>query len=96
MTITAKTGTSGKIFGSDQYPDSALRDQLDVDIDRRDILLPDDHIKRLGLHSQRLTSTPTWMPKSSSGDTRRSETGQAIGRSRCRSCTRSSRRSFWS
>ncbi len=50
LTITAKTGTSGKIFGSvtNIQIAQALRDQLDVDIDRRDILLPDDHIKMIG------------------------------------------------
>ena len=50
LTITAKTGTSGKIFGSvtNIQLAQALRDQLDIDIDRRDILLPDDHIKMVG------------------------------------------------
>ncbi|MCF8244125.1 MAG: 50S ribosomal protein L9 [Saprospiraceae bacterium] len=50
LTITAKTGTSGKIFGSvtNIQIAQALRDQLDIDIDRRDILLPDDHIKMIG------------------------------------------------
>lgn len=50
LTITAKTGTSGKIFGSvtNIQLAQALRDQLEIDIDRRDILLPDDHIKMIG------------------------------------------------
>ncbi|MBK9018105.1 MAG: 50S ribosomal protein L9 [Saprospiraceae bacterium] len=60
LTITAKTGTSGKIFGSvtNIQIAQALRDQLDVDIDRRDILLPDDHIKMIGDYTATLDLHP--------------------------------------
>jgi len=60
LTITAKTGTSGKIFGSvtNIQLAQALRDQLDIDIDRRDILLPDDHIKMVGEYTAILDLHP--------------------------------------
>ena len=60
LTITAKTGTSGKIFGSvtNIQLAQALRDQLDIDIDRRDILLPDDHIKMVGNYTAILDLHP--------------------------------------
>ncbi|MBI1224711.1 MAG: 50S ribosomal protein L9 [Bacteroidetes bacterium] len=60
LTITAKTGTSGKIFGSvtNIQLAQALRDQLDIDVDRRDILLPDDHIKMIGSYVATLDLHP--------------------------------------
>jgi large subunit ribosomal protein L9 len=60
LTVTAKTGTSGKIFGSvtNIQLAQALRDQLDIDIDRRDILLPDDHIKMIGNYTATLDLHP--------------------------------------
>ncbi len=60
LTVTAKTGTSGKIFGSvtNIQLAQALRDQLDIDIDRRDILLPDDHIKMIGNYTAILDLHP--------------------------------------
>ncbi len=60
LTVTAKTGTSGKIFGSvtNIQLAQALRDQLDIDVDRRDILLPDDHIKMIGNYTATLDLHP--------------------------------------
>lgn len=50
VVLTAKTGTSGKIFGSVTALQlgAALMDQLGVEVDRRDILMPEDHIKMIG------------------------------------------------
>ena len=60
LTITAKTGTSGKIFGSvtNIQIAQALRDQLGLEVDRRDILLPDDHIKMVGHYTAILDLHP--------------------------------------
>ncbi len=60
LTITAKTGTSGKIFGSvtNIQVAQALKEQLDIEIDRRDVLLPDDHIKMVGKYTATLDLHP--------------------------------------
>jgi large subunit ribosomal protein L9 len=60
LTLEAKTGTTGKIFGSvtNIQVAQALKDQLDIDIDRRDILLPDDHIKMVGKYTATLDLHP--------------------------------------
>ncbi|MBI5914626.1 MAG: 50S ribosomal protein L9 [Bacteroidetes bacterium] len=60
LTLTAKAGTSGKIFGSvtNIQVAQALRDQLDIDIDRRDVLLQDDHIKMIGTYTAVLDLHP--------------------------------------
>jgi large subunit ribosomal protein L9 len=60
LTITTKVGTSGKIFGSvtNIQIANALRDQLGVEVDRRDILLPDDHIKMVGKYTAVLDLHP--------------------------------------
>lgn len=49
LNIPVKCGISGKIFGSvtTLQLSKALKEQLDVDVDRRDILLPDD-LKMIG------------------------------------------------
>ena len=60
LTITTKVGTSGKIFGSvtNIQIANALRDQLGIEVDRRDILLPDDHIKMVGKYTAVLDLHP--------------------------------------
>jgi large subunit ribosomal protein L9 len=52
LKIGAKAGTSGKIFGSvtNVQIAQALKDQFDVDIERRKIELPED-VKMLGTYS---------------------------------------------
>jgi large subunit ribosomal protein L9 len=60
LTITTKVGTSGKIFGSvtNIQLANALRDQLGVEVDRRDILMPDDHVKMVGKYTATLDLHP--------------------------------------
>lgn len=60
LTLTTKVGTSGKIFGSvtNIQLANALRDQLGIEVDRRDILLPDDHIKMIGKYTAVLDLHP--------------------------------------
>ncbi len=60
LTITTKVGTSGKIFGSvtNIQLANALRDQLGVEVDRRDILMPDDHVKMIGKYTATLDLHP--------------------------------------
>jgi len=60
LSLTAKTGVSGKIFGSvtNIQVAQALKDQLDIEVDRRDILLPDDHIKMVGSYTATLDLHP--------------------------------------
>ncbi|MCC6724947.1 MAG: 50S ribosomal protein L9 [Saprospiraceae bacterium] len=60
LTITTKVGTSGKIFGSvtNIQIANALRDQLGVEVDRRDILMPDDHVKMIGKYTAVLDLHP--------------------------------------
>ena len=60
LMLHAKTGTTGKIFGSvtNIQVAQALKEQLDIDIDRRDILLPDDHIKMVGSYTATLDLHP--------------------------------------
>ena len=55
LKIGAKTGTSGKIFGSvtNVQIAQALKDQLDIDVERRKIELDED-IKELGTYSANL------------------------------------------
>ena len=51
ITITAKAGAEGKLFGSVAAGDivAAVRDQSGVELDRRQLQL-DEHIKDLGTH----------------------------------------------
>lgn len=60
LRLEAKTGTTGKIFGSvtNIQLAQALKDQLDIEVDRRDILLPDDHIKMVGTYTATLDLHP--------------------------------------
>ncbi len=53
--IGAKAGTSGKIFGSvtNVQIASALKDQLDIDVERRKVILPEE-VKDLGTYEARL------------------------------------------
>ncbi len=55
LKIGAKAGTSGKIFGSvtNVQIAAALKDQFDIDIDRRKVILPDE-IKELGTYTATL------------------------------------------
>ncbi|MEY3050585.1 MAG: hypothetical protein RLY31_370 [Bacteroidota bacterium] len=60
LTIETKVGTSGKIFGSvtNVQLAAALKNQLGIEVDRRDILLPDDHIKMVGSYVAELDLHP--------------------------------------
>ncbi len=60
LNLIAKTGTSGKIFGSvtNIQVANALRDQLGIEVDRRDILLPEDHIRMVGAYTAVLDLHP--------------------------------------
>ncbi len=55
LKIGAKSGTSGKIFGSvtNIQIASALKEQFDIDVDRKDVVLPDE-IKTLGTYQAKL------------------------------------------
>ena len=59
LTIGAKSGTSGKIFGSitSVQISNALAEQLSVEVERRKIELPDD-IKNLGTYTAVLNIHP--------------------------------------
>lgn len=50
FTIGAKAGTSGKIFGSVTTVQLAqvIQSELEVELDRRDIVMPEDEVKTLG------------------------------------------------
>ena len=54
--IGAKAGTSGKIFGSvtNVQIAAALKDQLNIEVDRRKIALPSEDIKMLGTYTAKL------------------------------------------
>ncbi len=56
LKIGAKAGTSGKIFGSVNplQISEALKEQFDVDIDRKKILLDGDSIKQLGEYKAKI------------------------------------------
>lgn len=59
LKIGAKAGTSGKIFGSvtNVQLAQALKDQLDIDIDRRKVIMPEE-IKELGSYHANLDLHP--------------------------------------
>jgi large subunit ribosomal protein L9 len=59
LKIGAKAGTSGKIFGSVTSVQiaAALVEQLEIDVDRRKIILPDE-IKTLGTYTAELNLHP--------------------------------------
>ncbi len=59
LTLPVKAGTSGRIFGSvtTLQVSKALMDQLGVEVDRRDILLPDD-AKEVGTYTATLDLHP--------------------------------------
>jgi large subunit ribosomal protein L9 len=59
LTLPVKAGTSGKIFGSvtTLQVSKALMEQLGVEVDRRDILLPDD-AKEIGTYTATLDLHP--------------------------------------
>lgn len=54
--IGAKTGTSGKIFGSVNALQiaEAIRNQYDIDIDRKKIVVDGDSIKELGNYTAKI------------------------------------------
>ena len=56
LKIGAKAGTSGKIFGSvtNVQIAAALKDQLNIDMDRRKISLPDEDVKMVGAYTAKL------------------------------------------
>lgn len=60
LKIGAKAGTSGKIFGSvtNVQIATALKDQFDVDVDRRKVVLPEEDIKTLGTYTAQLNMHP--------------------------------------
>jgi large subunit ribosomal protein L9 len=59
LKIGAKAGTSGKIFGSvtNVQLAQALKDQLDIDVDRRKVVMPEE-IKELGSYHAQLDLHP--------------------------------------
>ena len=59
LKIPAKAGTSGKIFGSvtNVQIAQALKEQLDVEVDRRKIILPEE-VKVLGTYTAELNLHP--------------------------------------
>lgn len=54
--IGAKTGTSGKIFGSVNALQiaEAIKDQFDIEVDRKKILVDGDSIKELGSYTAKI------------------------------------------
>lgn len=63
LTIGAKAGTSGKIFGSVTTIQivAALKDQLGLEVERRDIDLPEE-VKNLGSYTATLKLHPDVTP----------------------------------
>lgn len=59
LRVGAKAGTSGKIFGSvtNVQIASSLKEQFDIDIERRKIKMPDD-VKKLGEYEAELLLHP--------------------------------------
>lgn len=59
LKIGAKAGTSGKIFGSvtNVQLAQALKDQLDIEVDRRKVIMPEE-IKDLGSYVAQLDLHP--------------------------------------
>ena len=59
LKVGAKAGTSGKIFGSvtNLQIAAALKEQLDIEVDRRKVVLPED-IKELGTYAANLDLHP--------------------------------------
>ncbi len=53
LTIGVKAGTSGKIFGSVNsiIVANAIKEEKDLDIDRKKIQLDEEHIKEIGKHT---------------------------------------------
>lgn len=53
LTIGVKAGTSGKIFGSVNsiIVANAIKEEKDIDIDRKKIQLNEEHIKEIGKHT---------------------------------------------
>ncbi len=64
LKIGAKAGTSGKIFGSvtDLQLASALKEQLDVEVDRKKIQLPEE-VKEIGTYAAVLKLHPEINPE---------------------------------
>lgn len=56
LQIGAKAGASGKIFGSvtNVQIAAALKEQFNIDVDRRKIQLPEEDIKMLGSYTAKL------------------------------------------
>ncbi len=56
LQIGAKAGTSGKIFGSvtNVQIAAALKEQLNIDVDRRKIQLPEEDIKMVGAYTAKI------------------------------------------
>ena len=64
LKIGAKAGTSGKIFGSitNIQIANALKEQFDVEVERRDIVLPDE-VKEVGTYTVTLKLHPEVQPE---------------------------------
>lgn len=62
--IGAKAGTSGKIFGSvtNIQISNALKEQFDLDVDRRKVQLPDE-VKEVGTYTLTLNLHPEVKPE---------------------------------
>ncbi len=56
LQIGAKAGTSGKIFGSvtNVQIAAALKEQFNIDVDRRKIELPEEDVKMVGAYTAKL------------------------------------------
>lgn len=60
LRIGAKAGQSGKIFGSvtNVQLAASLKEQFDLDVDRRKVILPEEDIKVLGAYVAQLNLHP--------------------------------------
>lgn len=56
LTIGVKAGTSGKIFGSvnNVMVAKAIQEQKKIDIDRKTVILNEDHIKEIGKYKAKV------------------------------------------
>ena len=60
LKVGAKAGTSGKIFGSvtNIQIAAALKEQFDIEVTRRKVILPEEDIKELGTYTAQLDLHP--------------------------------------
>lgn len=60
VTVTLKTGEGGKTFGSISAKEisSAAKEQLDMELDKKKMQLPDGGLKTLGVHEVKIKFHP--------------------------------------